>query len=864
LGEEHPSYAASLNNLAELYSSMGEYAKAEPLHIAARDIWKRVLGEEHPAYATSLDNLAGLYQSMGEYAKAEPLFVEARDIRKRVLGEEHPDYATSLNNLAVLYKSRGEYVKAETLMVEARSIDKRMLGEEHPHYALSLRNLAGLYQSIGEYAKAEPLVEQSFEVLLKLAAITLPSLSEAQAMAWLAKHRPRLDFVLSNARALGSKRPREVYRSVWRARSLVWRLLGTRRLPANASDEVRRVYAELQRVRKQLAQLTLAVPPAAELEQYRKRLAEFNDQKETLEKRLAAVSAPSAHDMAVRDAEVNDLMDALPTGVVVVDIVQTRIWRRVPKDESEKPDTEPNSATKSYELVAQAEYEAFVLTRTDDAGVSVPQQSWNVQWVHLGPIPPIDEAIEQWRAAIRNGGGPPSTASNLADSAKGSSSSAPSRRLRKLVWDKIEPHLGGRKTIVVIPDGRLTALPWAALPGKKPGSYLIEEFAIATAAFGQQLYGLLRRPPVQSEGLVLAGGIDYQHAPLAGVPTKAESAPKLAANFRKAVRAGERLDWSDLPGTATEAQRVGELFRKHRNRKPDQFTGDAAGELPLAAAMGRARYVHLATHGFFAAPDSTEVFRQDPRRQQLFATETTSRLRSASLAGRNPLLLSGVVLAGANLGPKKDALGLPTGEDGILTAEEVVGLDLSNTEMVVLSACETGLGDVAGGEGVFGLQRAFHIAGAHTVVASLWNVDDQATQELMTHFYRNMWEKDMGKLQALRQAQLAMLNRSSESSRSGDRGPGAIVPQPSDTTRARARPELWAAWVLSGDPGDLSFVTEPSESVTSMVPVPVRPATANPATTISTLAYIVAASVSLVLLVGLAWYVRRRNIESKS
>ncbi len=170
----------------------------------------------------------------------------------------------------------------------------------------------------------------------------------------------------------------------------------------------------------------------------------------------------------------------------------------------------------------------------------------------------------------------------------------------------------------------------------------------------------------------------------------------------------------------------------------------------MAEALSHSRYAHLATHGFFSAPDVKNLFDVDLRETSLF--ETMSGHRSATVAGRNPLLLSGLVVTGANLPPEKDTLGIPTGEDGVLTAEEIAGLDLRNTELVTLSACETGLGDVAAGEGVFGLQRAFHQAGARSVIASLWKVDDAATQALMVEFYQNLWQKKLGKLHALRSA----------------------------------------------------------------------------------------------------------------
>jgi len=168
LGEVHPDYAISLNNLALLYKSMGDYARAEPLYRQAMELRKKVLGEEHPDYATSLNNLASLYDSMGDYARAQPLYLQALEIRKKVHGEEHPQYATSLNNLASLYDSMGDYARAQPLYLQALEIRKKVHGEEHPNYAHSLNSLAGLYHAIGEYARAEPLYRQAMEIRKKV------------------------------------------------------------------------------------------------------------------------------------------------------------------------------------------------------------------------------------------------------------------------------------------------------------------------------------------------------------------------------------------------------------------------------------------------------------------------------------------------------------------------------------------------------------------------------------------------------------------------------------------------------------------------------------------------------------------------
>jgi CHAT domain-containing protein/Tfp pilus assembly protein PilF len=165
LGECHPHYAQSLNNLALLYQAQGEYAQAEPLYRQALEIYKHALGERHPDYGTSLHNLASLYRAKGEYAQAEPLAQKALDLRKEVLGERHPDYGTSLNNLASLYLAQGEYAQAEPLYRQALEMSKHALGERHPAYAQSLNNLAAFYVAQGEYAKAEPLCRQALDII---------------------------------------------------------------------------------------------------------------------------------------------------------------------------------------------------------------------------------------------------------------------------------------------------------------------------------------------------------------------------------------------------------------------------------------------------------------------------------------------------------------------------------------------------------------------------------------------------------------------------------------------------------------------------------------------------------------------------
>jgi CHAT domain-containing protein len=212
----------------------------------------------------------------------------------------------------------------------------------------------------------------------------------------------------------------------------------------------------------------------------------------------------------------------------------------------------------------------------------------------------------------------------------------------------------------------------------------------------------------------------------------------------------------------------------------------------VRAALPQARIAHLATHGFFADPKFRSALQVDPA---LFEVRGRERVGAGMLS---PLVLSGLVFAGAN---RPDAPGR-----GLLTGEALVGLDLSGLELAVLSACETGLGEVAGGEGVFGLQKALHLAGCRAVVASLWKVDDDATAALMGLFYRHLWVDNLPPREALRRAQLTLYRHPGligtlAARRGADFTETALPAVAAPAAGPTARTSQWAAFVLSGGAG---------------------------------------------------------------
>jgi len=353
---------------------------------------------------------------------------------------------------------------------------------------------------------------------------------------------------------------------------------------------------------------------------------------------------------------------------------------------------------------------------------------------------------------------------------------------------KLEPALSGATLVVVSPDGALSQISWGALPGSQPDHYLLEDYAFAIIPVPQLLPEMLATRSALTEAgtsLFVLGDVDYNADPGMTLGSVSRSAARTS-------HGGVLRRWDELPGTLVEALAVRNSFRQRfPNGQVNYLTRDSATEAAFRQQAQTSRYLHVATHGFFADQalwrHSQETRRRDGDGFDLFGGRNVTEL--------NPGLLSGLVLAGANHTVEESK------DDGILTALEVQVLDLRGVGLAVLSACETGLGEMSSGEGVLGLQRAFQIAGAATTVTSLWKIPDAETQELMEEFYRRLWVEKQGKLKALRGAQLWMLEKERKAQRrkAGHDRSVTIQPEDSPAQASGVSPKSWAAFVLSGD-----------------------------------------------------------------
>lgn len=762
LGEDHPEYASSFSNLGSVYRAMGQPARAEPFYRRAMEIKKKVHGERHPDYAASLNNLAVLLLDLGDHAQAELLCQRALAIRKDILGEEHPDYAASLNNLAAIYAEMGDYARAEPLYSQALETWSKIFGDEHPGSASIRADLALLYTGMGDFRRAEPLYRQALEISRRQLELTAGVQSERQQLAMADRMQGYLHCYVSLAQSDG-----DFDESAYR-QTLVWKgavLRRQRRLRAVADEpELKPVWNDLQSAAARLAKLALSTPDSktTDMDAWRRQIAELSAEKERLEAELAGRS--EAYREANKPVTLEDVRATIPANVAIVDFLEHA--SSAPIEERKK-----GPGTWHQRLAA------FVI-----------RNSGRVRLIDLGPVTPISEAIDRWRNAIRaRQGGPARGERGLAIPNEKSTADDPRATLHRLVWKPLEAHLDDASTVLISPDGATARLPFAALPGKKPGTYLIEDVALAVIPVPQDLPELLRaqRSPSDAPSLLLVGDVDFGAVQ---DPAAAGEEHALATGVLPAMHFGA------LPGTSHEIKTIAAALRKaHRDTPLDVLRQADATEEQFTKLAPAHRFVHLATHGYFAPPEVKSAL--DTSDDARGARSAFGAIASADqLVGLNPGLLSGIALAGAN---RRDRGADGAGEDGLLTALEASGLDLRANDLVTLSACETGLGKVAGGEGVLGLQRAFQIAGSRTTVTSLWSVDDDATQTLMSCFYENLWTRNMGTLESLREAQLAMLRRYNPSLKklaaANDGGNRS-----SEAGRALP-PYYWAAFVLSGD-----------------------------------------------------------------
>jgi CHAT domain-containing protein/tetratricopeptide (TPR) repeat protein len=743
LGKDHPDVAGRLNNLAGLYRAQGQYARAEPLLQRSLTIYEARLGKNHPDVANCLHNLAVLYNELGQYAKAEPLFKRSLAISEARLGKDHLHVAGSLNNLAYLYQDQGQYARAEPLYRRSLAIYEARLGKDHPDVANCLNNLARLYGSQGDWGEAAQTFDKARRGVRQHLHQVLPALSPQEQLTFL---HTRVQGPLHAALSLALRRRADPglaeHAAAWllNSKALTQQALAGPLLlaRAGAQPQLTALHAQLLDVRQRLARLTLATPRPGQEERRRQLLDDLARQERRLARELGRKSSEQLADLGW--VELAAVRQALPSDAVLIDIARVDVL---------------DFRAKGREPRWQAaRYAAWVIP---------PQGKGKVCLVDLGEADAIETAVQAVRQQLADA---PQTLAGQNEAVVEQHLRRTLTVLARQVLRPLAGHVGKTKHWIVSPDAALWLVPWTALP-LADGSYAIEKHRISYVVSGRDL---VRSQPTAppSPPLVLADpDFDLE-------PTRAGRGAESAEVSRGLLSAEALPRFKRLAGTAVEARAIAPLLKRYAEAQLMVRTGQQALEGVFKAAR-RPRVLVLSTHGFFLEDQDHALVPPTSIRGITIAPGKRPRPRGKKVQVlENPLLRCGLALAGAN---QRDRA--PEGaEDGILTGLEIVGCDLRGTELVVLSACDTGLGRVNVGEGVACLRQAFQLAGAQAVVATLWQIPDTETAELMKAFFTHLAAKK-GKAEALRQAQLLVIKQ----------------------RRARgkaAHPFFWAAFTLTG------------------------------------------------------------------
>ncbi len=698
LGTEHPDVAKALNNLAVALESQGHDEEAEKLHRQALAMNQKLLGVEHPLVAAGLSNLAGVLTMQGKYELAERIGRQALAMNQRLLGVEHPSVAASLNKLALVVSRQGKYDDAETLYRQAIALSHKLLGPEHPHVAANLNGLTDVLLRRERFPDALPLFAQA----LRIAETQRRTISSETRM------RTALDQShgeqLALAGLLLSHPTDETLQCLVMTTALLRKgrsaeagTLANRLLHQTSNNpQQKELFEKWQQVRQQRETLLFGGLGKLSPSDYQRRLTELGQQADDMESQLAA-SLPELRKF--HPPKFDDILSAVATRLPKDGALIEVLW--VAPFNFKAKGTENTWLTPHY----------LALVMTADQHIQVKD---------LGDASIVDNQVQALLSALR------------------SPSSDPKEKAKALYDQILKPLLSSSmKHVYLSVDGSLNLVPFDALHDGT--DYLLGRKTFHYLTSGRDL-SRIDTAEAKQPALLIAD-------------------PDFGQTGHNQGNAGpetfyQRLSGlSRLAGAQQEAKQLGGLLHVA------PIVGSAAKESVVRSAQAP-WLVHIASHGLFLK--GRDLPRAGGRGGSLFGSPLSERkLVPLSEGGTEALEMRGdsdslsrsaLVLADAAKGEGAAS----TAEDGLLTAEEARSLDLFGTQLVVLSACDTGQGELSVGQGVYGLRRAFLVAGAETLVTSLWQVNDAATGKLMTLYYQKLLKEKRGRLQAMQEAMQEM------------------------------------------------------------------------------------------------------------
>ncbi len=750
LGKEHPDYPRALSNLANYYSDLGNYTEAIRLGTEALNIRERILGKEHPDYAQSLGNLAVKYRYLSNYTEAFRLDTEALNIRERILGKEHPDYLISLSNLALYHSDLGDQDEAIRLWTETLNIRECILGKEHPDYALNLDNLAGAYCSLGNYDEAIRLGTEALNTIERVLgkehpdyATTLKTLSTCYSALENYDEAIRLgtEAVNITEHSCGIRHPRLIYQKV---------ALSSYYFNNNDFKNAEQYVIDINNAYKNYIRNTFANLASSERSLF------WNAENSWFEKAINIYAYYTCSQQIISDGydltlfskgillnserDFSDLIMESNDKDAIETFDKLRTTRSTLNKLYEKPIAKRFLNTDSLENIA-IHLEKKLIGKSKIYGDFT--HNMTICWKDIQKkLNPNDIAVEFVCFPIQNDS--IIYAAYVVDSKMknpkmitlfearqlekiSGASYYTTPVLSRLVWSKLDNYISNADNIYFAPAGELHNIAIESLPDYKANIIISDRHNFYRLSSTRQLAVNMDKNPL--EKAVLYGGLRYNTS----VEILEKDAKKYsifsARDFSAIVQTDSlslRGGASELPATKIEVEDIDRKF-KSVNVKPLLYTDTTGTEASFKDLSGKKiNIMHIATHGFYW----TE---KEARRMNNLNFLQLNDNKSARYVEDKALTRTGMLFSGAN-----NALsGKPIPEniqDGILTAREISFLNLRGLDMVAMSACQTGLGEITG-DGVFGLQRGFKKAGANSLLMSLWKVDDKATQMLMTKFY---------------------------------------------------------------------------------------------------------------------------------
>jgi CHAT domain-containing protein len=688
--------AAAIQNLAIISNKQGRYDEAEVLHRRTLAIKEKVMDVDHPSVAETLNSLVDICTRQHRWDEAEPMIRRVDAIWAKIYGPKHPASAKALYSKAMLYHWQGKYDEADSLYRHALGIWIEAFGDNHSSVAAGHKAYSRLCRERKNYERALEEASRACEIRRQNFLDNSAVLSETDALNYAQLQRASADNYLScylEAEPTDSHTVNAAANIVLTTKGQVSDGIFERQqvLASETDSVVLALTEEFRLVKSQLSKLFVK-GAGEEIKNYTDKIDSLSKLAKDLEVRLSRRSASFRKQQDYKHVSVDRVTSSMPEKSVLIEYMKYEYYE-VPSD----------SATPHY----------LAAVTDPDAGSII---------VELGEASQIDALVSEYREHMLK----VSSQTHMPTRKDKDEYAMIAPKLYDAVVQPVEECMQGMDLALIAPDGGLNLVSFSGLIDDN-GRYLIEKIPVHYLSTGRELIRLKDRSGSGS-GLLAFGDPDYDATIAARMDctvtdlyAQADRDNYTGPVARSGCEYFDGYNLAMLPGTREE---IGSIADNWPNESDDptvtHFGPRASEDVFKAEASGR-RVIHLATHGYFMqgqCESSREADQNDATGGTLL---------------ENPLLQSGLFFAGANLHSEgADSAGV---EDGVLTAYEVSAMNLQGTDMVVLSACETGLGEVRQGEGVYGLRRAFQMAGARTIVSALWRIPDRETASIMSELY---------------------------------------------------------------------------------------------------------------------------------